>query len=154
MMPGRSSRSRRLLTQSRERGEKRLSGSSIHAAGPRACRVLLVFLLALAGPALAGIEWETKLRDVRAEPGEKVVSVTFPFRNTGGEMVGISGIQTSCGCTSAKVDCKEVPAGGTGSVQVRFDIGNRKGEQVKGVIVRTSDREKHTLVLRVSLPGR
>ncbi|MEI6032658.1 MAG: DUF1573 domain-containing protein [Verrucomicrobiae bacterium] len=129
-----------------------------HLAAPKAKaiarRILPAFLILFAGPAFAGLEWETKLRDVRAEAGEKAISVAFPFRNTGAEPVGISGIQTSCGCTSAKADCKEVPAGGAGSVQVRFDIGNRKGEQVKSVIVRTSDREKYTLVLRVFLPDR
>jgi len=117
-------------------------------------RILLVFFLSLVGPAFAGLEWETKFRDVRAEPADKSVSVVFPFRNTGAETLAIAGIQTSCGCTSAKADCKEVPAGGTGSVQVRFDIGGRKGEQVKAVIVRTSDRETHKLILRVLLPGR
>ncbi|MEI6279961.1 MAG: DUF1573 domain-containing protein [Verrucomicrobiae bacterium] len=118
-------------------------------------RILLIFFLLLSvGPAFAGIEWETTFREVRAGAAEKSVSVVFPFRNTGGETVGIAGIQTSCGCTSAKADCKEVPAGGAGSVEVRFDIGNRRGEQVKAVIVRTSDREKHRLVLRVLLPER
>ena len=115
---------------------------------------LIFFLFAFLRPAFAGLEWETTFHEVRLEPAEKSVTVVFPFRNTGAEALRIAGIQTSCGCTSAKVDCKEVPAGGKGSVEVRFDIGNRKGEQVKGVIVRTSDREKHKLVLRVFLPGR
>jgi len=115
---------------------------------------LIFFLFAFLRPAFAGLEWETTFREVRVEPTEKSVIVVFPFRNTGGEALRIAGIQTSCGCTSAKADCEEVPAGGKGSVEVRFDIGKRKGEQVKGVIVRTSDREKHKLVLRVLLPGR
>ena len=36
----------------------------------------------------------------------------------------------------------------SGAVHVRFEVGGRKGEQVKGVIVRTSDHAKQTLTLR------
>jgi hypothetical protein len=119
------------------------------------CRPLFLFLLlGLAQPVFAGLEWDVTFREVQAAPSEKVVQVVFPFRNTGGEALKISSIQTSCGCTSAKADCKEVPAGGKGSVAVSFDIGSRKGEQVKGVIVQTSDHEKHKLALKVLLPGR
>lgn len=110
--------------------------------------------MALVAPsAWAGLEWETTLRDVKAEPGEKSIAVAFPFRNPGPEAIAISSIQTSCGCTSAKPDIKEVPPGGRGVVEVRFDVGNRTGEQAKAIIVRTSDKEKHKLVLRVFLPN-
>jgi len=103
--------------------------------------------------AWAGLAWETTFRDVKAEPGEKSIAVTFPFRNPGPEAIAISSVQTSCGCTSAKPDIKDVPAGGKGTLDVRFDVGNRTGEQVKGIIVRTSDNEKHKLVLRIVLPN-
>jgi hypothetical protein len=80
---------------------------------------------------------------------QKEVALEFPFKNTTGASLEISSIQTSCGCTAAKVDSKEIPAGGTGSVHVQFHSGGRRGEQVKSVEVRTSDREMQMLVLRV-----
>jgi hypothetical protein len=117
-------------------------------------RRIPLLLLAISAPsAWAGLEWETTLREVRATPGEKSIAVTFPFRNPGPEAIGISSVQTSCGCTSAKPDLKEVPPGGKGALEVRFDVGKRTGEQVKGIIVRTSDKEKYKLVLRVLLPN-
>jgi len=105
-------------------------------------------------PALAGIGWEKSFLEVVAKPDEKSVSVAFPFHNSGETTVKITGIQTSCGCTTARADLREVAPGGTGSVAVRFDIGGRKGEQIKSVIVRTSDGEKHRLILKVLLPER
>lgn len=115
--------------------------------------ILILFLAVVSSPAWAGLEWEATFREVSAGPGAKTVVVEYPFRNPGPEAIGISSIQTSCGCTSAKPDIKEVPPGGKGVLEVRFDVGNRKGEQVKGIIVRTSDQVKHKLVLRVALPN-
>ena len=105
-------------------------------------------------PLFAGLEWETTFRGMDPMPGEKVYVATFPFRNPTSETIKITGIQTSCGCTSAKADIKEIPPGGSGSVLVRFDAGSRTGEQVKMAIIRTSDKEKHKLILRVILPER
>ena len=104
--------------------------------------------------AFAGLEWETTFHEVRPAPGEKFATADYKYRNTGTDTQKISGIQTSCGCTTAKADKKEIPPGDTGVVQVRFDFGNRKGEQVKMAAVRTSDRVTHKLILRVFLPER
>jgi hypothetical protein len=115
---------------------------------------ILAVLLFVCRSATAGIVWETSLIEVVAKPDDRAISASFPFRNAGDATVKITGIQTSCGCTTAKADAKEVPPGGSASVNVRFDIGGRKGEQIKSVIVRTSDAEKHRLILKVLLPGR
>ncbi len=106
-------------------------------------------LFTVVSAAFGGLTWETTYREVRIPATQKEVLADFSFRNTGDSPVGISSLQTSCGCTVAKVDQKEIPSGGAGVVHVRFDVGGRKGEQVKSVIVKTSDRAKQTLVLRV-----
>jgi len=108
----------------------------------------LIFFVSLLSPAFAGLVWETTYREVRVPANEKEVLADFRFKNTGPERVDISSLQTSCGCTSAKVDSKQIAPGETGAVHVRFEVGGRKGEQVKGVVVRTSDRAKQSLVLR------
>lgn len=106
-------------------------------------------MLFLSHAAFGGLIWETTYREVRIPAGQKEVLSDFAFKNTGDSPVNISSLQTSCGCTVAKVDQKDIPPGGTGAVHVRFDVGGRKGEQVKSVIVKTSDRTKQTLILRV-----
>ncbi len=116
--------------------------------------VFLSVIVLSCQPTLAGIGWEKSFLEVIAKSDEKSVSAAFPFRNAGEATVKITGIQTSCGCTTARADIKEVAPGGTGSVAVSFEIGGRKGEQVKSIIVRTSDGEKHRLILKVLLPDR
>lgn len=103
----------------------------------------------VAAAAFGGLTWETTYREVRIPATQKEVLADFPFKNPAAVPVDISSLQTSCGCTVAKVDQKEIPGGGSGVVHVRFDVGGRKGEQVKSVVVKTSDRAKQTLVLRV-----
>ena len=108
----------------------------------------LIFFVSLSQTAFAGLVWETTYREIRVPANQKEVLADYGFKNTGPERVDISSIQTSCGCTSAKVDSKQIAPGESGAVHVRFEVGGRKGEQVKGVIVRTSDRAKQSLVLR------
>ena len=107
-----------------------------------------IFFVSLLPPAFAGLVWETAYREIRVPANQKEVLADFGFKNAGLERVDISSLQTSCGCTSAKVDSKQIAPGESGAVHVRFEVGGRKGEQVKGVIVRTSDHAKQSLVLR------
>ena len=113
-------------------------------------RIFSVFFVLLVQSAFGGgLTWDTTYREIRVPANEKEVLADFGFRNAGPERVGISSLQTSCGCTSAKVDSKQILPGEAGAVHVRFEVGGRKGEQVKGVVVQTSDHAKQSLVLRV-----
>lgn len=116
----------------------------------RSVTLLAVFLLlAFLSPSFGGLAWETTIREIRIPANQKEVLADFGFKNSSSVPIGITSIQTSCGCTSAKTDKTDYAAGEAGAVHVRFDVGGRKGEQVKSVLVKTSDREKQTLVLRV-----
>lgn len=114
-------------------------------------RSILLFLglLILLQTARAGLTWESTYCEVRVPANQKEVLADFAFKNTSSAPLVISSLDTSCGCTSAKVDAKQIAAGEKGAVHVRFDIGGRKGEQVKGVVVKTSDHAKQTLTLKV-----
>jgi len=114
-------------------------------------RSLLLLLCLPLQTAFAALEWETALHELRPGPEEKAATVSYPFKNTGSETVTITGMQASCGCTAAKAEPKVVPPGGQGAVKVCFTFGNRKGEQVKMVIVKTSDHLTQKLLLRVFL---
>ena len=111
-------------------------------------RIFSAFFVLLVPSAFGGLTWDTTYREIRVPANEKEVLADFGFKNTGPERVDISSLQTSCGCTSAKVDSKQILPGETGAVHVRFEVGGRKGEQVKGVVVKTSDHAKQSLVLR------
>ncbi|MCX6970804.1 MAG: DUF1573 domain-containing protein [Verrucomicrobia bacterium] len=109
----------------------------------------LVLVGSLMHSAYAGLVWETTYREIRVPANEKELFADFGFKNTGTAPLDIASLETSCGCTVAKIDKKQIAPGEAGAVHVRFDIGSRKGEQVKGIVVKTSDRTRQTLVLRV-----
>lgn len=106
--------------------------------------LFLTFLL----PAFGGLTWDTTYREIKVPSGQKEVLTDYVFKNSTSAGIEISSMQTSCGCTAAKIDKKQIAPGESAAVHVRFDVGNRKGEQVKSVVVKTSDQAKQTLILR------
>ncbi|MEI6492212.1 MAG: DUF1573 domain-containing protein [Verrucomicrobiota bacterium] len=115
----------------------------------RSIQLSLGILFIILQTARAGLTWETTYREIRVPANQKEVLAEFEFKNATSSPLVISSLETSCGCTTAKVDSKQIQPGEKGAVHVRFDVGGRKGEQVKGVIVKTSDHAKQTLTLRV-----
>ncbi|HET9870471.1 MAG TPA: DUF1573 domain-containing protein, partial [bacterium] len=63
----------------------------------------------------------------------------FHFRNTGKSTLVISGVHTSCGCTAAVEDKKEVPPGGLGTIKATFHTQGRPGHSTKIITVDTND---------------
>src|SRR5580658_5687205 len=114
--------------------------------------VLAICLLGAASQAWAtGLVWDRLNIDVAAQPGQRVVSVSFPFRNSESGPVTLVSIETSCRCLSADVPKMRYGPGEKGAVGVDFTVGNQTGVQDKSVIITTDDvREKPVrLVLRV-----
>ena len=110
--------------------------------------VSFCLFVAFMHPVFGGLTWETTYREMKVPSGQKEVLTDFVFKNATSAQIDISSMQTSCGCTVAKIENKQIAPGESAAVHVRFDIGNRKGEQVKSVVVKTSDQAKQTLILR------
>lgn len=110
--------------------------------------LLLCLFLTFLLPAFGGLTWDTTYREIKVPSGQKEVLTDYVFKNSTSAEIEISSLQTSCGCTAAKIDKKQIAPGESAAVHVRFDVGNRKGEQVKSVVVKTSDQARQTLILR------
>lgn len=121
----------------------------------RAGIILAVAVALLAGDNLgnAAIEWETMRQSVRLRQGEKEVRTTFRFvnRRTPSKITHIS---TSCGCTDARVEDRDLEAGEAGHLDVVFRVDSRRGVQRKYIRVETYERGggAHELVLIVDVP--
>ena len=81
----------------------------------------------------------------------------FNFKNTGKSRVEIKDIKTSCGCTTARMQKHSFGPGESGSVEVVFVFGYRRGVQHKDVIVITDegslgDDRMYALSLSVLIP--
>jgi hypothetical protein len=128
----------------------------------RACAVVLV--VAGAGSARAvtaepaahqttALVWSTTRIEQRAEIGQERTEVVFPFRNSAAKSVKITAVESSCGCTTARVAKAEYAPGATGEIRAIFEFGDRSGSQQKVLTVHTDDADVAThLVLRVDIP--
>jgi len=78
---------------------------------------------------------------VKSLPKEVIV------RNIGGDELVISQVITTCGCTTASLEPKVIPAGGEAILQVNFDSGTHgpylEGEIIRRVILVTNDPEQY-----------
>jgi hypothetical protein len=68
-----------------------------------------------------------------------VVSYVFKVVNKGTASLRIRDITTSCGCTAAVVNNKDIPAGKTGEISVQFDSAGKEGKLTRTITVFSSD---------------
>lgn len=69
--------------------------------------------------------------------GEQVVCY-FDYSNSGEGDVIIESVESTCGCTVADWSGEPLTPGGKASIRVMFDTSNRSGEQMKGIIIRST----------------
>lgn len=78
--------------------------------------------------------------------GEKV-SHTFVLSNGGGDLLKISDVKASCGCTAAAPEKKELAPGESTNLIVTFNSAGRMGKQSKTIRIFSNDPENPELVL-------
>ena len=64
-----------------------------------------------------------------------IVSHTFVISNNGGDLLKITDVRASCGCTAANPTKREVKPGESSNLEVTFNSKGRKGPQTKTVNV-------------------
>ena len=94
--------------------------------------------------------------DFGAVPNTGPVSHTFQVRNTGDGPLQISGVSTSCGCTTAEVANHKLASGQATDLTVTHDPlahDGATGEFMRVVYVRSDDpnRPEATLTIRVTV---
>ncbi len=75
----------------------------------------------------------------------EIVSFSFVFRNEGGSPFKISKAEKSCGCIDFKFSQGTVQPGETSSIELIFNTAGEWGNQIKGIIVETSEGERKEL---------
>lgn len=117
-------------------------------------QVTLLFLLTLTFCAIAQdkksvITFEEKSYDFGSVPEENgPISHEFVFKNTGEEMLIISDVKASCGCTTPSWTKDPIPPGETGSVVAEYNPLNRPGSFSKTISV-TSNADPNLTVLHI-----
>ncbi len=112
-----------------------------------------LFVSLLAEQAAGQLEFEQTEVYYEAKPEDAAFRTAYRFTNTSSDTVHISDVKSSCGCTAAKPSKKKYRPGETGEIAVEFDFGNRQGEQVKTIQVKTNKNpDGHLLILHVDIP--
>jgi len=78
---------------------------------------------------------------------EAVVKHTFNFKNEGSSTLIIERIKVGCGCTGTLLSEKEVPAGGSGKIDVELHANPYSGEMVKTIYVYTNDPKNNMITI-------
>jgi hypothetical protein len=89
-------------------------------------------------------------------PSTGPVSQTFQVRNAGQGTLEITGVSTSCGCTTARVDKERLGPGEATDLTVTYDPqahGGQTGRFMRVVYVRSNDPEtpEASLTIRVTV---
>ncbi len=116
--------------------------------------VLGVASLATTLGASAQLTFENYRFEVDADPGAETVEVAFDFLNEGETPISITRVETNCGCTVASSPGEAIQTEETSSIQVRFDLGDRRGLQTKRIVLSTDHprQPRITLTLVVDIP--
>jgi hypothetical protein len=78
-----------------------------------------------------------------------LVKHDFVFTNTGDQVLEVSGVRTSCGCTTAGQWDKQVEPGHTGKIPIQFNSGGYGGQVHKTVYVTCNDSNQPSVTLNL-----
>ncbi len=78
-----------------------------------------------------------------------VVSWNFPFKNVGKSYLKITDIQTSCGCTAAVPNSRNVAPDDSGIIKVEFDSHYKQGQLTRLINVSSNDPKHPSVVLKI-----
>lgn len=103
--------------------------------------VAFVFILMIPGSLYAApqIVSEALIYDFgEVNQGDKVHH-SFTFRNAGDELLDITSISSSCGCTAALLSSRRIAPGETGEIKAIFDSSRFRGQIKKDISLQTND---------------
>lgn len=81
--------------------------------------------------------------------GEKVSHI-FVLSNSGGDLLKISDVRASCGCTAAAPEKNELAPGESTNLLVTFNSAGRMGKQSKTVRIYSNDLENPEMLLSIA----
>jgi hypothetical protein len=137
--PGRNGRTKGMLRLTLQLVVTGLAAYASHAADSTASTNA-------AGPR---IQFATPTHDFGKIKGGEVVKYTYAFTNVGQQLLEVTAVQASCGCTTAGEWSRQVEPGKTGSIPIQFNSGNFSGPVAKSITVTCNDTNQPTVILQL-----
>ena len=79
-----------------------------------------------------------------------MVKCTFMFTNVGNQVLEVTNVQASCGCTTAGDWSRKVEPGQTGTIPIQFNGANFSGQVAKSITVTCNDPTQPTVGLQIT----
>jgi len=111
------------------------------------CLLSSITFAQLLGPKLVLQQSSFDFGDIKQ--GEKV-SHTFVLSNGGGDLLTITDVKASCGCTAATPEDRELAPGQSTNLVVTFNSAGRMGKQSKTVRIYSNDPENPEMALVIT----
>ncbi len=86
------------------------------------------------------IQFENTVHDFGKIKEGSVVEYTFKFKNVGSELLEVSNVKTSCGCTAAVISGKSLKPKEEGTLKVEFDSSKREGVVTRTITLTSNDK--------------
>jgi hypothetical protein len=112
-------------------------------------KFLLFLLCWCAGSAFGQLAWDTTEQTFHSKQQDKEVVAKYKFTNTGSKPVKIQNVQTSCGCTTARLSKTDYAPGESGEIETKFTFSGRTGKQEKAITVATADNPAQPMILKL-----
>jgi hypothetical protein len=119
---------------------------------PAAGIIAVGVFLSPAVAAQAQLSWPDKKIELRSDSTAPTLEARFHFINSGARPVDIQHVETSCGCTTAKLDQPHIPPGKAGDIVVTYIRGAHTGLQTNLIAVQTDAGPPTLLTLVVRIP--
>ncbi|MCH8035180.1 MAG: DUF1573 domain-containing protein [Bacteroidetes bacterium] len=100
----------------------------------------------LMGPKLVTQQDEHDFGDI--QQGEKVTHV-FVITNSGGDLLKITNVKASCGCTAALPEKNELAPGESTNLNVTFNSAGRLGKQKKLIRIESNDPDNPQVIITI-----
>ena len=96
------------------------------------------------------ISFASSVHDFGQIKGTEVVKCTFMFTNVGNQVLEVTNVQASCGCTTAGDWSRKVEPGKTGTIPIQFNGANFSGQVAKSITVTCNDPTQPTVGLQIT----
>lgn len=90
---------------------------------------------------------ESRIQDIGSVETDSKIPAAFVLYNKGGKTLRIADVQTSCGCTLAKISKQNIAPGDFSKIHVELDTSIKLGKVRKEITVISNDPERPRLSL-------
>lgn len=113
------------------------------------CVLIFMLLPVTFCAAKPAIIFDKTVHDFGKADKESVLKHTFTFKNTGKDTLIIDRVNATCSCTGTLLSEKEIPAGGSGKLEIELHTNPNPGEMIRTIKVYTNDPDNKLIKIVV-----